>query len=743
MNPRALALRAELEKRGALSSDGKVGTIAPSFPPASRGERIKTIQNELARRGAPQTTSGAEESPPSLFKEIPQAFGKGALSGALKVGMGNALSDPMGQEMKQWMQTQEDLAPYADQHDEILKAGSEELAQRDKDAQETLSFWGRLGYNAGNWVGTSAASPLPGSGMAQGITPKAISFLKNMSKTGGLGATSQFLQEGGVNPILADMVSATLPGWAWKGGKWVFSPNYRQEAALPKVKQELGGALRETMGVPHDAKPSFILTPSGMKEAWRDVKHDFKTRKDSRIEAPVGENKDYAYEQASHVLNVPENLSPLEKHQTLPDKAGHEVRRFLLDKLNVLKRKRSAVTEPLYQELHSVKEGLEPVQARTLIDQKLKTAKGSTRSHLEKTRKELEANDPTPLDRKSLSPEQQQELTIYKQYVENAEKHPHYNPHAPNPTIGEFRNRISELEGSPSPVRQPTPGELDHTLQWLGDEISSAHKQGKDSLARELTQIKEAVEQGLESLPQGLEYREAYEHLSRPVNAIEEHRTLGRIVGEKKNTYSQQYTLSDSEIPSKVIGASLKSADDAKELMKHLKGKRGQQVKQSLQGVIHADVLKNITDEQGKVSLSKLHTWKKNHPGAFVLDAQLETKLRNLGNAQHFTDTFVAKSRNLPLLEAYQSVPSYLFKKLFRKTPIGTPILEFMHKAVGAEKNALRQELIDKALKDPHMAQILMTPVKEEGKIMQAIQKASKGGARMVFRNQEEESPTS
>ena len=533
-----------------------------------------------------------------------------------------------------------------------------------------------------------------------------------------------------------------------QGGKWLFSPKYRREVARPGAEKEIGGVLRETIEVPTETKNPFLLTPSGMKEAWRDVKQDFKTRKNSRVadsrvensivDAPVGESKDYAYEKASHALNVPEKLSPLEKHQSSPEKAGHEVRRFLLDKLKKLKEERSAVTEPLYQELHSVKEGLEPVQARTLIDQKLKTAKGSTRTHLEKTRKELEANDPTPLDRKALSPEQQQELSIYKQYVENAEKHPHYNPRAPNPTIGEFRKRISELEGAPSPVRQPTPGELDHTLQWLGDEISSAHKQGKDSLARELTQIKEAVEQGLESLPQGLEYREAYEHLSRPINAIEEHRTLGKMVGEKKNTYSQQYTLSDSEIPSKVIGASLKSADDAKELMKHLKGKQGESARKSLEGTINKSLLDVITDENGKVSTAKIHTWKKNHPGAFVLYPQLETRLRSLANAQFMTDQIIAKSRNLSVLEAYQTLPKHLFKKLFRKTIIGQPVLDFIHKTLGKEKDAIRQELVDKALKVPATARILMTPVKEGGKLEKYLREGVRASARLALRERKE-----
>jgi hypothetical protein len=211
----------------------------------------------------------------------------------------------------------------------------------------------------------------------------------------------------------------------------------------------------------------------------------------------------------------------------------------------------------------------------------------------------------------------------------------------------------------------------------------------------------------------------------------------------EKDPVTKQYTLSDSEIPAKVVGTSLKSVDDAKDLMKHLKGKQGQKARKSLEGSINKSVLDFITDEHGKVSTTKIHTWKKNHPGAFVLYPPLETKLKNLANAQHFTDTLLGKSRNLSVLEAYQSLPLHLFKKLFRKIPGGGKVVDVVHKALGKEKEVLRQELLDKALKDPETARILMTPVREEGKIMQTIQKASKAGARMVLRNQHEKSGTS
>jgi hypothetical protein len=736
MNPRMFALRAELEKRGAVRPDGTVGMI----PPSSREERLKAIQDELARRGVLQAEQAAEDSSPSLWTEIPEAVGKGALSGALKTGMGLAAADPMGQEMKMWMQTQDDLAPYAQQHDQILTAGNQELAHRDEETLKNLnSPLSRMAYHGGDWMGSGVVTP--GGNVLKGA--KAVStmpaLVKEVAKRLGLslgkdatmGATSGMLQEGDVNPLVADIlapVAVAAGKKVWNGGKWVFSPEYRKEVARPGAEKEIGGILRETMEVPAETKTPFLLTPSGIREAWQDVTHDFKTRKEplNNRTSPVNE---MAYAGASHDINVPEHLNPLESHQVLPDQAGSDVRQFLMNKVNTLKKKRSVETKPLYQELAQVDEGLDPVQGHTLINQKLRTAKGSTRTHLERTQKELEVNDPSPLKKQPLTEDEKKNLTAARQFLRDFEANPHSTPE----TVAEMKRQLG-LEAEPV-RRNPKPQEIDNTLQWLGDEIGKASKAGEHSLARELRQVKEALEKDLETIPQGRGYRQKYAELSKPVNAIEDHRTLGKMV--EKDPVTKQYKLSDSEIPAKVVGTSLKSVDDAKDLMKHLKGKQGEPARKSLEGTINKSVLDAITDEHGKVSTAKIHTWKKNHPGAFVLYPPLETKLKNLANAQYFTDTLLGKSRNLSVLEAYQSLPLHLFKKLFRKIPAGGKVVDVVHKALGKEKDVLRQELLDKALKDPETARILMTPVREEGKLEKYLQGGIRTGVRVGMGKQE------
>lgn len=723
MNPRMLALRAELEKRGTVRPVGTVGMI----PPSSREERLKAIQDELARRGALQAEQAAEDSSPSLWTELPQAVGKGALSGALKTGMGMATADPMAQEMKMWMQTQDDLAPYAEQHDQILNAGNQELAHRDEETLKNLnSPLSRMAWHGGDWMGSGVVTP--GGNVLKGA--KALSsmpaLVKEVAKRLGLslgkdatmGATSGMLQEGDVNPLVADIlapVAVAAGKKVWKGGKWVFSPEYRQEVARPGAEKEIGGILKETMN--GESAPS---------ESW--LSRQSRRWKENPEAPPAGLEHPSRIDDFTHDMNVSEHLNPLASHQVLPHQTGSDIRQFLMDKLNTLKKKRSVETEPLYKALAQVDEGLDPVQGHTLINEKLKTAKGSTRTHLERTQKELEANDPSPPQKQPLTEDEKKNLATARQFLRDFEASPHSTPES----VAEMKRQLGL---DTEPVRHPPkPQEIDNTLQWLGDEIGKARKAGEHSLARELNEVKKALEGDLETIPQGRGYREKYTESSKPINEIEDHRTLGKMV--EKDPVTKQYKLSDSEIPAKVVGTSLKSVDDAKDLMKHLNGKQGQKARKSLEGTINKSLLDFITDEHGKVSTAKIHTWKKNHPGAFVLYPGLETRLKNLANAQHFTDTLLGKSRNLSVLEAYQSLPLHLFKKLFRKIPGGGKVVEIVHKALGKEKEGLRQELLDKALKDPETARILMTPVREEGKIMKYLEKAARGGTKMMLRTQ-------
>lgn len=728
-------------------------TLASGEPPS-----LKELEAQLASLQEKRSRL----DPPSLLTEAPTALGQGALSGALKTGMGLAQSDPMGQEMKMWMSTQDDLAPYVETHDALLKEGEQKLLRDEEETLQTLhSPFSRMAYHAGDWMGNSAVMP-GASGVKAGLKlPSFLAqFAKNKAKTvakdGTLGTVSGFLQEGNVNPFVADILASLSPA-AVKGfknaGQMLFSPEYQQKKAQEGAQQNVGKILREEMtGQPE--KPlswSYRMGHEGaeMMDALKQGTKQFVKSPLDWLNGPVKEKhpptslaahnvlalaQDMNLDHFAHDINVGSHVDPIKEHQVLPHQAGSDVRGFLLKKLEDLYQKRSQETAPLYEELMSITEGLEPAQARAVIEHKLKTAKGDVRTHLERAEKELQPNDPKPLGQKTLTPQQQEELSALKSHLAQTESHRDYNPKNPSPTVVSVRKRVHDLEGAPSSPRQPLPAELDNTLKWLGDEISSARKQGKDGLARELMQVKESIEESLEGLSQGTAYRQKYNALSKPINALEEHRTLGKIVGEKKNTYSKQYVLSDSEIPQKVIGTSLKSVDDARDLMGHLRGKKGQQARASLEGTINKSVLDFITDEHGKVSTSKIHTWVKNHPGAFILSPGLQTRLKSLANAQHFADRIVSQAQNLSPLQAYHRLPIHALKKHLSKYPFMNKVTGYFERILESSGTKAQQEMLNQALTDPAMAVMMMTPMKDLGKLEKAISAAQKAG-QIVLRN--------
>jgi hypothetical protein len=648
---------------------------------------LQALESRLAALKEKRAQLDKEDVSPSLWDRVKQ-IGGGIASGVYKAGVGHALADPyVTMAQRATAQGAEDAEAYQ----KMLHQAQQEQGQQEAQELEGMDALGRILHKTGDWVGSGAATPLPGAGLVKGAVTLPM-ILKNMGKglvkDTAVGATSGFLQEGGVNPMVADL-SATLAPLAGKAvvntPRWVFSPEYRQQVARPGAEKEVGSILRET------------VIPEGELTAER--LHD-----------------------AAHQMNVGQQISPLDSHQVLEGDTGNALRQFLIRKVDDLKKKRTQKTAPLYKQLEQVEEGLDPVQGEGLIDQKLRTAKGNVRTHLEKTKKELQANQQEKHPQQpALSPEDRKAKEDFLKAFMSTSERP------------EMVEKVKQQLGLTSPESlksSPKPQEIDNTLKWLGDEIVKASKAGENSLARELTEVKKALERDLETIPQGRNYRKTYGDLSKPINEITQHRTIGNMV--YKDPVTGVYKLSDSEIPSKIISTSLKSVDNAKDLMKHLKGKRGESVRKALEGTIHKDVLEAITNEHGKVSTAKIHTWKKNHPGTFILYPPLEKKLENLANAQYFTDQIMGKSRNLPLLEAYESLPLHLFKKTFRKIPGGGKLVEWIQETLGSEKNALRQELLEKALKDPVTAKILMTPVREEGKLWQYLQQSIKTGVRVT-----------
>jgi len=649
MNEELQRITQELQRRG-------VNVPAPetSFEPSSEttvDPELATIQEELRRRGVlPQA-----ESQPSEYSWWDRAkqLGGGALSAIQEAAMAQAQADPFARQTPR-------MKGY------IKEAATQHQQEKAKELGE-LDPLGRVLHHGGKFGTGMLMTPIPGGASFKTATtfPQVASALgKNVLMGAGIGGVSGVAQEMGANPLAADIGAAILTPAAVKGIKmtgkaasYPFSPSVRARVAEKEGAKEASKILQQaTKGV------------SNPEEA----------------------------------MNVPKALKDLGSRANA-EEAGEAIRKSVAGQLEKHEKTRTKVTQPLYEKIESLEEGLNPSRTNALLEKELKTAKGPIRDTLERVQKELKPN--------IVSNSQD----VFNEKVLEMYRNKNFSP--------ETLRLIQEQ----FPVKGkvfPKPVEIDNTIKYVSDEIKKAYRSGANKLGKELEGIKSALEEDFKSLPEGLVHREKYAELSKPVSAIKEHRALGKIV--EKGEYGKGYKLGAAEIPKEFVNTSVKSIRDSKDLLKQI-GK-DKKAMESLHGYMNNDIIEKITNEAGKVSLPKLETWRKSHPGAFILYPQLETKLKNVSNAQFMVNQIETKANNLPALEAFQKLPLRILKKLIRKIAGGDLLLNFIHKIKDTAKIEKRDALLQKALADPQVAKMLMTPLKNKGALQKSIEYLARYG---------------
>ena len=623
------AIKAELMRRGLLSSSGETAEASPlsplqQTPPNPLSLDRKAIEAELMRRGLlnePEEEEVGEEHP-SAWQEL----GRGALSGLMSMPLREAADEA------EYMINPELAAPLRDQAD-YLSARSQ-------------TPMGRIAHNAGAFGSSMLASPTS-------VAKSGVEMLKSAGKSalagGGIGAVSGVAQEFGVPPVVADIGSAV---------------------AVPPAAKAVG-AIGKTAA-------SFVSPAVRDKMAQEAAKRDV-----SRILQETTQGVDNPHT----AINVPEALSSLSP-QVVAEDAGEAIRGSLEKNLGAYKKARAAVTEPLYKNLKQSQERVEPQATLALLKEKMETAKGSFLESLKKIDKDLHPN------------------------VRDGSKES-YN----RKILEEYKNvspRVWEMLKSHFPTevtRRLRPAEIDNVMKDVSDRIKTAYDTKAFNLAKELEEIKEGLEVDLKSSPSGNIHRQEYARLSTPVDEIERHRTLGKVV--EKNPYQKGYKLGEAELPQKFISASKKSIKDAQDLLQQIGNDK--EAMESVRGHIHKMLLDKVLNKEGKVELSALESWRKSHSSAFILYPQLETKLKNLANAQFMVNQILAKSNHLPTLEAFEALPSKLFKKVVRKIAGGDYVLEYLSKIKDAERTGVRNQLLQESLMDPSVAKGLLTPVRNRG----------------------------
>lgn len=175
-----------------------------------------------------------------------------------------------------------------------------------------------------------------------------------------------------------------------------------------------------------------------------------------------------------------------------------------------------------------------------------------------------------------------------------------------------------------------------------------------------------AIDLDLSKFPYAKEYRQKYREHSIPITNLEKSRAFLAIT--KQDKFKQGYVTPSSELPKKYFKG-IKSKEDAIQLNKVI----GEEERNVISKHINEDIINNILDPKtGLPSQSKIDSWKKGNPGAFVFNKNLDAKLRSVNNATQFLKN-LEKSNYRSVTDEYKSMvkivtgsnPEHIVSKMF------------------------------------------------------------------------------
>lgn len=526
---------------------------------------------------------------------------------------------------------------------------------------------------------------------------KLASAAKQTGIGAGIGTTSGSLQEMGVNPLLADIGATLTPYGATQGiktigklgGKLIVSPeesarrilkNQIGENNLPKVIENLDTTL--PFNAP--ATTSELAQNTGISALHRAMSPNI----------PAIAEKQAA---ADTILKSQINtLSPSSGQSAY--RSGEIIRGGLDKNLTHAHQMRSSITEPLYDALYGLDQGVKLPKTKEFLQKEGKFAKGDIKRNLN--------------------------------YIENLIA----SNKASSKSAKAYENALKEYEGLSLAAKEklfneltpsnPVPGELKGALTEITDKYKSAKKAGNDNLARIYKDAKDNILADMSYIPEEQIARDAYAKLSKPVAAIEKEPLLKRFV--KKDEFNQDYLLSPEKIPQMILGG---STNNTKALMKQAAS--NPQMLQTIRGSFIDEMFNKASlssiNARGEQNLSydKFNKFLKQNKGKLELvfdknqmqvlnDARELLKRRNMVQTMGRASGSNTQSETT-LLAELTTPAGKLGKTTLKFIPggkkigqIASPVFEALQKT---QKQAIKDILAD-ALVDPEKAKLLLIPTK-------------------------------
>jgi len=557
----------------------------------------------------------------------------------------------------------------------------------------------------------------------------------NAAKTGAvIGGTSGALQETGVNPLTADLVSIFgLPTAAravsntGKAAGNLFS-NFTKAGQEKKIQSAAGDILRNKVGEQNINKVLANLeapTPFGADLNTAERAQNTGISSLHRALAPnvpaIAEKEAITDSILRNQLN---QLSP--QIGTEPYRQGEFVRNYLDKELQGRIANRSAVTAPLYEEVNALRKGLDLPNFNNFLQKEGEFARGDIAKAFDYLGNIVQGKTTTAQNKKLIND--------IEKYTENL------SPRA--------KEQIKSQVGAGN---KPIPPEITAALKDISGKIDAAKTAGNKELARVLSEGKANLLKDMAAIPEERIARETYAKLSKPVSAIEKQPLLKKIV--KKDIYNNDFLTSPEKIPEMIARGSV---NDTKALISEIGSN-----KKALDTVRGAFVDKLTGTSQlaaanasgmHNLSYPKLNNFLKknkeklkyvfNEDQIKVLDDVKDIlKRRNAVSTMGRGVGSNTQSQTTLLEGLTDPVKKSLFKKFLHQIPGGKYASPFIEGAKNYEKQQITN-LLEKALLDPKTAKTLLTPldkIKSKESLKSILRKRSPIAIYSVTKRKQEE----
>lgn len=633
----------------------------------------------------------------SQYKRIPKEespsrigqFFKGALSGFSRA----AMSEAADQAAAGVMDVGGMAVPISERTAlaNIPQKGIESLEAMKPRQNDSL---GNIFYKAGEFGGGVASFPvMPGAvSGATGARSLLSPLAKEFGKGATIGAGSGMLQEGGVNPLAADLAATFLvPGSIAAAKAPVnFFSKFTPKARKANLDREVGDLLRERVGEKNLPTVLERLNAKGSLGT-------------NLTTAELAENAGLAGLHRALAPNIPavaeknlannmlmrRNLEELGNTSLTPELAGENIRRPIARNLETAIKERAEVTTPLYEKVNELKTGVRLPQTNEFLKNESRYAKGDIKKALKDVENLISTNQTS---KKELA-------TLNKKYA-------NLSPQA--------RAQLEEqITGLPLPI------ELTNALKDISGRIGAAKKSGNNEVARILSLAKEKILADMAVIPEEQIARSTYAQLSKPVSAIEKEPLLSKFV--KKDNFGQEFLLSPEKIPDMILSGSL---NNTKALMKQI-GHDPKTLNVVRGGVINK-LLNSSELSSGEKALSydKMNKFLKKNKAKLNLifdpdqvkvfeDVNEILKKRNMVATLGRAAGSNTQSETTLLNSLFDTTGNKLLREgASYVMPGGGIIYDTIKDFVKSSKKAVSKELLEKALLDPETAKLLLTPAK-------------------------------